>query len=235
MDETIERYITYQSLKRGITAAMVTGSYVTGTMGPRSDIDLFFIWGKEFESMRGREYFEGVEFEYFISPEWKYYDRLRTDLVSVRIYSSAKILLDPGNKLQKIREVALKKMRDYAPTLNEDSRRSYQFWLETICSDGEDLFESQDYASFLFFTGVNLPKMNDLICLLHSELPTYEKYGVKEIQQIDATYGALLERFLTSEYTSGERRRLWVELCVQLTTLLGPYDLTDYESHQRLI
>lgn len=87
MREIIFKYIEYMKEKHNVSAAMVTGSYVTKEMSPRSDIDLFFIWSEEFKSMRGREYFEGVEFEYFISPEWKYYDRLRTDKTSMRIYS----------------------------------------------------------------------------------------------------------------------------------------------------
>lgn len=42
MKEIIERYIEYMSRKHKIIAIMVAWSYVTGEMGPRSDIDLLF-------------------------------------------------------------------------------------------------------------------------------------------------------------------------------------------------
>lgn len=57
--------------------AMITGSYITGNMKPNSDIDIFFIWNEENKSIRG---------------EWKYYERLETDLTSQQIYATGKIL-----------------------------------------------------------------------------------------------------------------------------------------------
>jgi len=104
--DIIRAHVDKQVKERDATAAMVTGSYVTGRMAPNSDIDLFLTWSREYETMRGREYYRGVEFEYFYSPEWKYYDRMRTDPVSARIYSQAEIILDPDGRLARIQAVA---------------------------------------------------------------------------------------------------------------------------------
>lgn len=234
MEQKVSSYIESIKQQRAVTAIMVTGSYATGTMGPRSDIDLFCIWENAYESMRGREYFEGLEFEYFISPEWKYYDRLRTDLTSLRIYSSAKILLDPEGKLQKVQQAAQQKVREYTFSISEDRRQDWQYWLETICSDGQDLFDAQDFPNFLYFTGANLQKMNDLFCQMHGKLPTYVKYGVAEMSQIDPDYGALLARFLRVDHTVPEKKDLWVELCLCLISGLGSFDLTNYERIEKL-
>lgn len=220
--------------KHKIIAAMVTGSYVTGEMSSRSDIDMFFIWTDEFKSMRGREYFEGFEFEYFISPEWKYYDRLRTDQTSMRIYSSSMILLDKEKRLENIQNTALTKVKEYKSELNDDARKDYKFWLTTICSDGEDLLDKKQYSNFLFFSGANLQMMSNLLCKLNSKLPTYHKYGVKEILEIDEIYGGKLEKFLLCNYDNSEKKHLWIELCNYLQEKLGDYDITNYESIQLL-
>lgn len=234
MEKIIKDYILYMKEKHGVTAAMVTGSYVTGEMGPRSDIDLFFIWSKEYESMRGREYFNGVEFEYFISPEWKYYDRLRTDKTSMRIYSSSNIICDPDGRLRKIKKVAQDKVNEYSCNLNEDTRKDYKFWLETISADGEDLFEKGDYNNFLFFTGTNLPRMANLLTSLKNKLPVYEKYGHKEVAAIDKSYGEILEKFMLTDYRDEEKKKLWVSLCQYLQDELGDFDIINYESRQLL-
>lgn len=234
LKEKILKYIDYMRGKHGIIAAMVTGSFVTGDMGPRSDIDIFFIWTEAYQSMRGREYFEGLEFEYFISPEWKYYDRLRTDKISMRIYSTSMIVVDPQNKLENIKNTAIRKIEEYKSNINTDMKRDYKFWLETICSDGEDLFDKGDYSNFLFFTGYNLNKMNDLLCELNNKLPTYHKYGVKEINEIDKIYGQKLEEFLVVGHCDPKKKQLWYLLCNYLQGELGDHDISNYESYQTL-
>lgn len=234
MEKIIERYIEYMREKHKITAAMVAGSYVTGEMGLRSDIDMFFIWGNEYKSMRGREYFEGIEFEYFVSPEWKYYDRLRTDGASMKIYSTSKILVDPENKLKKIQKTAIERIKDYSCSLSIDNRKDYKFWLETIRSDGEDLFDKGDFYNFLFFIGANLQKMNALLCKLHNKLPCYEKYGVKEIGEVDDVYCEKLKKFIIYNYDENEKKQLWVELCNHIIEKLGDCDITNYERCQSL-
>lgn len=234
MKEIIERYIKHMIEKHKIIAAMVSGSYVTGEMCSNSDIDIFFIWEKEFESMRGREYFEGVEFEYFISPEWKYYDRLRTDKTSMRIYSSSQILFDHNNIIKKIQETAAKKIRNYSCDLSVKTKKDYKFWLETICSDGKDLFDNGDYYDFIYFTGVNLQKMSDLLCKINNVLPPYEKYGVKELEMIDEEYYKKLKKFLSLGYNQERKKELWVKLCKHIDLMLGELNITNYETHQKL-
>lgn len=86
LESIIEDYIEKMKRDYNIIGAMVTGSYVVGNMQPNSDIDIFFIWNEDNKSMRGREFYKSVEFEYFISPKWKYYERLENDLTSQQIY-----------------------------------------------------------------------------------------------------------------------------------------------------
>lgn len=234
MSDIIGRYINYMEKKHGIMAAMVAGSYVTGEMTDRSDIDVFFIWPEAFKSMRGREYFEGQEFEYFISPEWKYYDRLRTDKTSMRIYASGSIVYDPDKKLERIKSTAIQKIEDYRENINDSSKKDYQFWLETIAADGIDLFEKKRYADFLYFTATNLQMMNDLLCKLKNKLPTYNKYGVAEMMAIDANYGESLQAFLLCQLDDINKPQLWSVLCNYLQNALGRQDITSYESVQAL-
>lgn len=234
MKEIIERYIKYMIKKHKIIAAMVTGSYVTGQMCPNSDVDIFFVWEKEYDSMRGREYFEDIEFEYFISPEWKYYDRLRTDKTSMRIYSSSLILLDKDNIIEKIQKTAIEQIRNYTCNLSIENRKDYKFWLQTISSDGEDLFDKGDYNNFTFFTGVNLQKMSDLLCMINNVLPTYEKYGVKEIEEVDKNYCEKLIKFITAGYKEDVKKQLWIEMCNYIYIKLGDFDITSYERCQKL-
>ncbi|NLB72816.1 MAG: hypothetical protein GX795_02130, partial [Firmicutes bacterium] len=91
LESVVEDYVKKMRQDYGMIGAMVTGSYVAGNMGPNSDIDIFFIWNQENRSMRGREFYRSVEFEYFVSPEWKYYERLKSDLTSQQIYATGQI------------------------------------------------------------------------------------------------------------------------------------------------
>lgn len=234
MKEIIERYIKHMIEKHKIIAAMVAGSYVTDEMGANSDIDIFFVWEKAFESMRGREYFEGIEFEYFISPEWKYYDRLRTDKTSMRIYSSSLILLDHNNIIKKIQKTAIKKINNYSCDLSVKAKKDYKFWLETIRFDGKDLFDKGDYYDFAYFTGVNLQKMSELLCKINNVLPTYEKYGVNELEKIDEEYYKKLKKFISVGFNQELKKEFWIKLCKHIDLMLGEHDVKNYESHQKL-
>ena len=89
LDKAVLGFLALMQERHDILGAMLTGSYVTGTMMPHSDIDVFFIWQDEGRSMRGCTVFEGVAFEYFFSPVWKYRDRLKTDLWSSRFTQKA--------------------------------------------------------------------------------------------------------------------------------------------------
>ncbi len=234
MQDIVQRYINHMKEKHGVSAAMAAGSYVTGRMGPNSDIDLFFIWPREYEAMRGREYFEGLEFEYFMSPEWKFYDRMRSDPVSVSVYSQAKVIHDPEGRLQKIIDTAKEKAAERPPTPDEDLRRDLKFWLETIRRDGEDLFDRESFDNLTYFIGANLPRMTELAGRLKGAPPVYGKYGVDEIEAADPAYGALLRDLLRSAPSDCDRREAWVRLCSYLEGQLGEVDVAQYFSLQKL-
>lgn len=234
MQEIVNRYIVYMREKHGISAAMASGSYVTGRMGPNSDIDLFFIWPREGEAMRGREYFEGLEFEYFISPEWKFYDRLKADPVSIRVYSRAKVLYDPDGRLRRLIDAARKKAEERRPVPEEQERRDLEFWLETIRWDGEDLFDGSSFDDLAYFIGANLPRLTDLAARLKGAHPVYAKYGVDEVAAIDPAYAALLRELLRSAPSDRGRREAWVKLCSYLENQLGDVDVTEYHSLRKL-
>lgn len=230
LEEKIENYIKYMKDKYRICGAMITGSYVTGTMDEHSDIDIFFIWEDDTKGMRGREFFLDTEFEYFISPEWKYYDRLEKDLTSVRIYSSAKIVYDEGEKLKKIKEKAMDKVKNYKVNMDISQKTDFKFFIETIYNDGIDMYDKKDYNNFLFFTGSYLQNLCDLLCNLNDKLPVYNKYGVSEIKQVDSKFALILENFMIENYLSPNKKRLWAELCDYVQEKLGDINITDYKS-----
>ncbi|MHB0884727.1 MAG: nucleotidyltransferase domain-containing protein [Bacillota bacterium] len=233
MQAIVGRYIRYMMEKHGVSAAMAAGSYVTGRMGPNSDIDLFFIWPREGEAMRGREYFEGLEFEYFISPEWKFYDRMQTDPVSVRVYSQGKALCDPGGRLRRIIDAAKIKAAERRPAPDEQLRRDLKFWLETIRRDGEDLYDRGSFDDLAYFIGANLSRLTDLAARLKGTHPVYAKHGVDEVAAVDPAYAALLRELLHSASSERPRREAWIKLCTYLEEQLGDIDVTEYSSRQK--
>ena len=170
MENKINDFLEYMKKKYNITAAMVTGSYVTGKMGPNSDINMFFLWDDEKQSMRGREYYLDLEFEYFISPEWKYYDRLKLDTVSMRIYSTGKILYDKENKLHDIQKEAIERVGSFTWNLTEAQKKDMKYYIETIQKDGLDMYEKKDYSNFLLFTSSTLEEMCKIICKTNDSL-----------------------------------------------------------------
>jgi predicted nucleotidyltransferase len=229
LEGKIESYIEYMRKKYNICGAMVTGSYITGKMGPHSDIDIFFIWNDDTKSLRGREYFLDTEFEYFISPEWKFIDRLNNDCTSMRIYSSARILYDEYGKLNKIQRNALDKVNNYESTINDSERIDLKFFIETIFNDGIDMYDKNEYNDFLFFINSNLQKLCDIVCKLNNKLPVYNKHGVSEIREIDSTFGLLLEKYLITDYLDINKKNLWIELCNYIQKKLGTFDITNYK------
>ena len=232
--EIVERYISRVKEKYGITGAMVTGSYVSGDMGPNSDIDIFFIWPNNFEAKRGREFFEGVEFEYFLSPEWKYYDRLRTDHIAMKIYATSKILYDPEGRLERIRQAAEQQIEKYVSSVDEKRIPDIVFWLETIRKDGEDLWQQGRHADFLYFTGSQLTAMSDLLSKIHNTFPVYGKYGVRELSLINESYAGSIENFLMSKVDAPAKVAGWISLCEYLARELGDVDITEYSQVSKL-
>lgn len=234
MEDKIKNYIQYMKDKYSICGAMLTGSYVTGKMSEHSDIDIFLIWDDDKKSMRGREFFQGTEFEYFISPEWKYIDRLDKDTTSIAIYSSAKILYDENGKLNKIQKMAIEKLKNYKNNFSDDNKKDLLFFIETILTDGEDMYNKKEYNDFLFFTGSNLQKLCNIICKLENKLPIYNKYGVTEISQIDSKFGGILEKYLVTDYLNSDKKKLWIEMCCYVQKKIGDFDIKDYKSVEML-
>lgn len=234
LERKIEKYIDRMRDKYNITGAMITGSYVTGNMGPHSDIDIFFIWNDEERAMRGREYYLDLEFEYFISPEWKYFDRLKNDYIAMRIYSTAKILYDKEKKLEKIKRKAIDVVSNFSWNLTDIQKKDMKFHVETIQFDGLDIYDNKDYNNFLLFTSSNLEQMCKMICKLNNSLPIYMKYGVNEIKKIDLEFGVILNEFIVTDFINPKKRALWNELCIYLHKKIGEYNIKEYQNIQTL-
>lgn len=234
LEEVIDRYLIKMQKEVGAIGAIVTGSYVTDSMGPTSDIDIFFVTKENFSNKRGREYFEDVEFEYFCSPEWKYYDRIRNDRTSQHIYANGKILLDQDRIMSKIQEEAKNKIKNGTCPLGEKEKYDKSFWVETVMNDGIDLYHKKQFDNFVLFTGSCLEKFSLIISDLSSLPPTYVKYGVTEIKKIDDKYGTTLESFLVTHYESEKKVVLWKEICEYVLSKLGNIDVKNYESVSKL-
>lgn len=234
MEKIIEKYIDYMKDKYNIIGAMITGSYVTKTMKPSSDIDIFFLGSDPEKSIRGREYFMGVEFEYFISPEWKYYDRINTDLTAIRIYSKGIIILDSEGKFEEISKCAAMKIDTYNCVIEEAHRPDYKFYVETIFHDGIDMYDSGEFSDFVFFTSASLDNLCNIVCKMRNRLPIYIKNGVSEMKAIDVAFGNLVESFILINYSSQEKRDIWEQICSYVQNLLGDTDISTFESVQSI-
>jgi hypothetical protein len=234
MEKIIEKYIDYMKDKHNIIGAMITGSYVTKMMKPHSDIDIFFLGSDLEKSIRGREYFMGVEFEYFISPEWKYYDRIKTDLTAIRIYSKGVILLDSEGKFEEISKRATLKIDSYNGVIEEVHRPDYKFYVETIFHDGIDMFDSGEFSDFVFFTSTSLDNLCKIVCKMRNRLPIYIKNGVSEMKTVDIAFGNLVESFIRVDYNSQEKKDLWEQICNYVQNLLGDVDISTFESVQSI-
>ncbi len=227
LEGIIRRFISQMQGKYDVLGAMLTGSYVTGTMMPNSDIDVFFLWGNERESMRGRTFFEGVEFEYFFSPEWKYYDRLKGDLVAQRIYAAGKIVLDSGDRFRRIQQEAQKKVQAYQPEMSPQEKVDLSFQVETIMKDGMDLLEADKRDSFRYLAGLKIPQLCGLAAKVQGKYPMYEKYAMEQLKALDARLFELVQGLYHSD---GEAQLAWQDLCRYVLELLGNPDIRDYQS-----
>lgn len=234
MEEIIGKYIEYMIEKHKVIGAMITGSYVTNTMKSNSDIDIFFLGSDSEKSIRGREYFMNVEFEYFISPEWKYYDRINSDLTAVRIYSKGKIILDLQGKFEEISKSAELKIEQYNGVIEEKNRPDYKFYVETIYHDGIDMFDSSEFSDFVFFTSSSLDKLCNIVCKMKNKLPIYIKHGVSEMMHIDREFANLIESFLLEDYKSQKKKEHWKQICDYVQNLLGDADISTFESVQMI-
>lgn len=216
-----------------VIGAMLTGSYVTGNMKLNSDIDIFFIWNKEDKSMRGREFYKNIEFEYFVSPEWKYYDRLKGDLTSQQIYSSGEIVFDSNDIFKNIQQKAIEILQNYKPNLSSSEKEDYSFYVETIMKDGIDMLEDGQLEGFYFLSGMHIPKFCNIIAKTRKKYPVYEKYAIEQLKLLDKELFLEIMEF----YTAREKNDIynkWVSLCKYILNELGDIDLKNYQVISKL-
>lgn len=234
LNDKIYRFIELMKEKHQVVGAMVTGSYVTQQMQEHSDIDIFLLGADDAFSARGRMFFEDQEFEYFISPEWKYFDRLEKDMTSVRIYSDAKILVDPNHQLKRIQEKAIEKKAAYDFRLNDSQKIDFAFYVETVYYDGIDLFDAGAYEDFLFFTNSQIKILCDIAVKYLVKMPVYAKHGYTEMRQIAPEFAALLKAFLEAPIHASEKKTAWEALCQEVLNGLGNPDTSNYYAEEKI-
>jgi len=230
----IDRFIELMKEKHQVVGAMVTGSYVTQQMQEHSDIDIFLLGADDAFSARGRMFFEDQEFEYFISPEWKYFDRLEKDMTSVRIYSDAKILVDPNHQLKRIQEKAIEKKAAYDFRLNDSQKIDFAFYVETVYYDGIDLYDAGAYEDFLFFTNSQIKLLCDIAVKYLVKMPVYAKHGYTEMRQIAPEFAAHLKVFLEAPIHASEKKTAWEALCREVLNGLGNPDTSNYYAEEKI-
>ena len=229
----IKDYIEKMKKDHKITGAMLTGSYVTGNMGPNSDVDVFFIWDREDESMRGREFYKDVEFEYFVSPEWKYYDRLKKDLTSQQIYARGRIVLDSNDVFQNIQQKSINILEKFNPQLSMSDRSDYSFYVETIMKDGIDMLGKGQLEGFYFLSGMHIPKFCNIIAKIKKQYPLYEKYAMEQMETLDKGLFLIIVEFYKSK-GSHEIHNKWINLCKYVLNELGNIDIQNYQVISKL-
>ena len=229
----IKEYIDIMKEEYSVIGAMLSGSYTTGTMGPNSDIDIFFVWDREDKSMRGREFFKDIEFEYFISPEWKYYDRLKNDLTSQQIYSTGQIIFDTNDIFKNIRLKAIDTFNNYSPELTMSQKMDYSFYIETILKDGIDMLGEGQLANFYFLSGIHIPNFCNIIAKMRKKYPVYEKYAIEQLKTLDERlYSCIMELYQSKE--EKDLYNKWTNLCEYIINELGDIDIKDYQVISKL-
>lgn len=234
LENIIRNYIEKLEREKSIYAAFISGSYNTNSLGPQSDIDIFCLWDNDSLSERGRETFQNVEFEYFISPNWKCIDRLKSDICSMRIYSEANIILDRNETLKNLKKIAIDTKKNHQFSLTDSDKYNFSFWIDTIRSDGEDMHSIKKYNDFLFFTSSQLEQMSKIISDMSNKFPAYYKYGHSEMKEIDFNYYEILTKFLQSQVESSDKISAWTKMCNYISKKLGDIDTRNYRSSSPL-
>lgn len=222
-------------MRKGYTiiGAMLSGSYIRGTMGPNSDIDIFFIWNRENDSMRGREFYSDIEFEYFFSPEWKYHDRIKSDLTSQQIYATGQIILDTDDIFKKIQEKAIDAYNNYSPELTVSQKTDYSFYIETLLKDGIDMLENHQIENFYFLSGMHIPRFCDIIAKMRKTYPVYEKYAIEQLKALDEElYSYIIELYRVKDIKCLSKK--WKDLCRYILKELGDIELRNYQVVSKL-
>lgn len=230
--EFIQAHLESLGQRYGIVAAMVCGSYGSDSMKAHSDVDVFCVSSDPNVAVRGREVFEGVEFEYFLSPEWKYFDRMEADLVSVATYAGGIILWDPDRVLEKIQGVAVAKKEAYRVEWTDEQKRDAAFFLDTIWNDALDLFQEGDFSSFQIVCLSNLERIVNLLCKLRNRLPLYSKHYLRDLPHVDAVFCEHLAHFLRA--APPDKLTPWEKLHRHVLQLLGDPDVSSYRSLEKL-
>ena len=228
LESVVEDYVEKMRQDYGMIGAMVSGSYVAGNMGPNSDIDIFFIWNQENKSMRGREFYRSVEFEYFASPEWKYYERLKSDLTSQQIYATGQVIFDANNTFKNIQKAAISILENYAPKLDIRERTDYSLYVETIMKDGIDMLAASELENFYFLSGMHIPKLCNIVAKVRKHYPVYEKYAMEHLKAIDGKLHAMIIAFYKAEDKDG-LGSTWTDLCKYVLSELGNIDIRNYQ------
>ena len=228
LESIIEDYIEKMKRDYNMIGAMVTGSYVAGNMKPNSDIDIFFIWNEDNKSMRGREFYKSVEFEYFISPKWKYYERLESDLTSQQIYATGQIIFDTNNIFKNIQKKAIDILENYNPNLDIAERIDYSFYVETIMKDGIDMLEASELENFYFLSGMHIPKFCNIVAKLKKKYPIYEKYAMEHLKLVDEKLYLMIIEFYKAEAKKDISNK-WIDLCKYILNELGNIDIENYQ------
>lgn len=224
----IKDYIEKMKKDYNVIGAMLVGSYVTGNMRPNSDIDMFFIWNRENESMRGREFYKNIEFEYFISPEWKYYDRLKADLTSQQIYATGQVVFDSNDIFKNIQQKSINILQNYNPELSISDKTDYSFYVETIMKDGIDMLGDGQLESFYFLSGMHIPKFCNIIAKIKKKYPVYEKYAMEQLKLLDEKlFLEIMDFYKVKE--KDDIYNKWVNLCKYILSELGDIDLKSYQ------
>ena len=92
-----------------------------------------------------------------MSPEWKYYDRLKGDLTSQQVYSTGQIILDVNDIFKSIQGKAIDTVSNYSPELAMSQKIDHSFYVETILKDGIDMLEEDQLENFYFLSGMHIP------------------------------------------------------------------------------
>jgi predicted nucleotidyltransferase len=229
-DNDIIEFIDTIKTKYQIKAAMVVGSYLSGKMTKHSDIDIFCVSDNQEQSIRGRVFFKNNEFEYFLSPEWKYYHRMENDLTSVRIYSSGKILFDKNDVLKNIIIQARNKRDNYCPEIDKKKRRDLSFYIESIYTDGIDMLDNNNFENFNIFACIQIEKICGIICQNRKVLPIYPKYFFNELEIIDKQLAVFIKELITMNNNDENKKEKWDQICKYTLQELGNEDIKTYAS-----
>jgi len=172
-----------------------------------------------------------TEFEnhhYFVSPEWKYYERLKSDPTSQQIYATGQIIFDTNSVFRKIQKAAISIFENYDLELDIRERTDYSFYVETIMKDGIDVLTASELENFYFLSGMHIPKLCNIVAKVKKHYPVYEKYAMEHLKLVDDKLYAMVMEFYRAEDKDGLGSR-WTDLCKYVLSELGNIDIKDYQ------